>query len=139
MKRVIIIHSDEGNLEPIAEVIRTGLKEEPDRARVEIVSVAACTSPFSVRPYDLVCIGSPVRGLFGGRIAPDVVNLISRCNGIEGKRCAVFVTKKLFGTNKALQQMMALLEKQGALVQDFDVLSCQGAEEFGRRLLNLLE
>jgi len=139
VKRVIIIYSDEGHLAPIAEGIKNGLSQDSDKVRVEIVSVANCATPFSVRPYDLVCIGSPVQGIFGGRIAPDVVNLINRVNGIEGKQCAVFVSNKPFGAQKTIRKMMELLEKQGALVQDFEVLGSTGAEDYGQRLMNLLE
>ncbi|NLC46046.1 MAG: hypothetical protein GX766_02740 [Firmicutes bacterium] len=77
------------------------------------------SDPINVIPYDLVCVGSPVVGFFGGKVAADIAEAISRFNRLDGKRTIAFVTPKLIGTEKSLRNLMELLERQGANVFDF--------------------
>ena len=77
------------------------------------------SDPINVIPYDLVCVGSPVVGFFGGKVAADIAEAISRFNRLDGKRTIAFETPKLIGTEKSLRNLMELLERQGANVFDF--------------------
>lgn len=54
---------------------------------------------------------------------------------MEGKAAVAFVRSKMIGATKSLRKLMAALERQGAMVQDFASLSgVDEAEEFGRKL-----
>lgn len=107
---------------------RVDLKEAEDRG-----------TPIAAAGYDVVCVGSPVIGFWGGQIAMDVDASIKRCTRLEGKQAAAFVKSKAFGSGKSLRRLMALLEGQGALVQDFAALrSASDAKAFGLRLENLV-
>ena len=87
----------------------------------------------------LVIMGSPTLGFFGGKIAEDLTAVSSRLTRLEGKAAAAFVTPGSLEPPKSLKAVMALLEKQGAMVQDFAALQGQAdVEQFGRRLLKLL-
>jgi hypothetical protein len=92
-------------------------------------------NPVPVGQYDLVCVGSPTLGPFGGQIAADIENTLKRATRMEGKACAAFVRSKLFGSAKSLRKLMATMEQQGAWVQDFVAVASPGeAEKFGKRL-----
>ncbi len=126
-------------MEPLAKGLAQTLKQ--GSCQVQLMEADENGSgPISGAPYDLVILGSPTLGFFGGKIAEDLTAVSSRLTRLEGKTAAAFVTSKLFGTSKSLKAVMALLEKQGAMVEDFAALqSKDDVEQFGRRLLKLLD
>lgn len=136
--RALIVYSKQGNVEQLAKGLSDVLKK--GNCQVQLMEADANgAGPISGAPYDLVILGSPTLGFFGGKIGDDLVAVSSRLTRLEGKTAAAFVTSKLFGTAKSLKAVMALLEKQGAMVQDFAALQGQAdVERFGQRLLKLL-
>lgn len=131
--RALILYSGTPKITALARSVAEGLRE----ASFDIQLLEASTGSDSIvaAPYDLVCVGSPVKGLFGGQIAGDVDASIKRCSRLEGKHAAAFVTGGLFGVGKSLRRLMGLLERQGAWVQDFAALKgAKDAAAFGRRL-----
>ncbi len=136
--RALIVYSKEGKVEQLAK----GLSEvlEKGNCQVQLLEANTNTSgPISGAAYDLVILGSPTLGFFGGKIADDLTEVCSRITRLEGKNAAAFVTSKPFGTTKSLKAVMGLLEKQGAMVQDFAVLQSRAdIQQFGKRLLRLL-
>ena len=135
--RALIIYSSAPKVALLAQGVADGL--EKAGARVQLLEARLGSDAIIAAPYDLICVGSPVVGTFGGRIAEDVDASIKRTSRLEGKQAAVFVTGGLFGAGKSLRQLMSLLERQGAWVQDFAKLSSKAeAGEFGRRLEKFL-
>ncbi|MBE3597363.1 MAG: hypothetical protein IMX02_00640 [Limnochordaceae bacterium] len=135
--RALVLYSSVGNLTALAKALAEGLEAESIRADLMQVDPSR-TQPISVAAYDLVCVGSPSLGLVRGRIADDVAEALTRCTRLEGKRTAAFVRRSGFGWSKALKQLMAALEKQGAWVEDFAELGGdEEARAFGRRLKNV--
>ena len=121
--RALIVYSKEGKVEQLAK----GLSEvlEKGNCQVQLLEANTNTSgPISGAAYDLVILGSPTLGFFGGKIADDLTEVCSRITRLEGKNAAAFVTSKPFGTTKSLKAVMGLLEKQ-AMVQDFAVLRAE--------------
>lgn len=89
--------------------------------------------------YDLVCVGSSVTSWAGGQLSPAIDVTLRQSSHLEGKPAAVFVVPRILGTAKALKRLMGLLERQGAMVQDFAALrSEQEAVAYGRRLDTLI-
>lgn len=133
-----MIYSRSGGMAELAGAVAEGLRAAS--FQVELKAADEGTGPIPVAPFDVVCVGSPVLGLFGGGYAPDVDTALRRCTRMEGKRAAVFVKPKLFGTGKALRRLMGRLEREGAWVQDFAAVSGRrDAERFGRRLEALVK
>ncbi|MGI6567799.1 MAG: hypothetical protein GX341_08295 [Firmicutes bacterium] len=136
--RALIVYSKEGHVQELAK----GLSEVLKRGSCQVQLLEADAkeaSPISGAPYDLVIFGSPTLGFLGGKIAEDLTATSTRLTRLEGKNAAAFVTSKLFGTAKSLKAVMSLLEKQGAMVQDFAALqSPSDVEHFGARLLKLM-
>lgn len=129
----LVIYSRKGGLADLAEAVAKGLRSAA--FHVELRAADEGSGPISVAAFDVVCIGSPVLGFFGGAYADDVDLALKRCTRLEGKRAAVFVKPKLFGTTKAIRRLMGLLEREGAWVEDFAAVSGPAeAERFGERL-----
>ena len=135
--RALIVYSKEGHVQELAKGLSEVLKR--GSCQVQLLEADAKEAPISGAPYDLVIFGSPTLGLLGGKIAEDLTATSTRLTRLEGKNAAAFVTSKLFGTAKSLKAVMSLLEKQGAMVQDFAALqSPSDVEHFGARLLKLM-
>jgi hypothetical protein len=114
--RALILYSTESRLQKAASALAHAL--ENNEWQVQLLE-AAGSGPINVIPFDLVCVGSPTVGFFGGKVAAEVADAITRCNHLDGKRTIAFVTPKPFGTDKSLKTLMGLLEAQGSNVFDF--------------------
>lgn len=85
--------------------------------------------------YDLVYVGSPVLGFWGGKFSEPLASYLKKCSGLEGKKIAVFVIPKLLGVSKALKRIMKLLEEKGSIVIAFQsIKNLSEARDFGKRL-----
>jgi menaquinone-dependent protoporphyrinogen IX oxidase len=119
MRALILYSTANGAIQNAAQNLSQGL--EQNNWQVQMLTTEG-SGPINVIPYDLVCVGSPVVGAFGGKVATDVSEAISRCNRLDGKKTIAFVTPKIFGTDKSLRALMGLLESQGANVFDFQAI-----------------
>jgi menaquinone-dependent protoporphyrinogen IX oxidase len=132
--RALILYSSTGRMAAVAQGLARGLQSIGFTVQL-LEAGQSQGSPVPVGQYDLVCVGSPAVGPLGGQIATDIENTMKRATRMEGKTCAAFVRSKLFGSAKSLRKLMAIMEQQGAWVQDFAALSSPGeAEKFGKRL-----
>lgn len=136
--RALILYSKSGGIQPLAEAVAASLSEFAVQVDVREADERG-TGPITVAQYDMICVGSPVLGFWSGEVASDVDAVIKRCTRMEGKQAVAFVKPRVFGTTKALRRLMGILERQGALVQDFAAIrGVAEARAFGRRLENLL-
>lgn len=130
----LILYSAQGSLGDIAEGLKAGLTRTGFKVQLKQAESSG-SAPIIVSQYDLVCVGSPVLGTFGGQVAADIDATIKRISRLEGKVTVAFVKPKLFGSRKALTRLMGMLEHQGAWVQDFSQLRGRAdAENFGLTL-----
>lgn len=136
MMRALVLYSTTGRMALLAKALGEGL--EIAGYDVQLREADTSASHFSVGQYDLVCVGSPVVGFFGGSIADDIQQMLRRVSRMEGKSAVAFVRSKLMGTTRSLRKLMAEMERQGAMVQDFAALSKPAdAERLGKRLENI--
>lgn len=135
--RALVVYSSMGRMFPLAKSLGDGLA----KVGYDVQHLEAGESRTSVVPmaqYDLVCVGSPVIGAFGGKIADDIAILLAQATRLEGKACVAFVRPRMFGTARSLQELMKALERQGAWVQDFaSIANGREAVAFGERLRNV--
>ena len=124
MRALILYSTANEAIQKAAQLLGQAL--EKNNWQVQMLT-ATGSGPINVIPYDLVCIGSPVVGFFGGKVAADISEAIPRFNRLDGKRTIAFVTPKLFGTDKSLRALMGLAESEGANV--FDFLAIRNAED----------
>lgn len=132
--RAIVIYDPGKRLTELAEGIAAGLREGAFTVELR----EAAEHPDGTLPlasYALVCVGSSVSTVFGGKISSSVEATVRQCSRMEGKPVAAFVAPNAFGAGKALKRLMAALERQGAMVQDFGTVRNKAeAIAFGRRL-----
>lgn len=134
--KALVIHSSRGRLSPLVEGVRRGL--ESNGWTVDTVAANPADSRPIAGGYDIVLVGSPALGFWHGRAADDIEPTLRRCRRLEGISAAAFVTPHALATQSALRHLMALLEREGAFVRDFAILSTpHQAEEFGKRLARL--
>ncbi|NLK07991.1 MAG: hypothetical protein GX316_04745 [Firmicutes bacterium] len=136
--RVLILYSKEGRVGALAKGLANAL--ERDNCSVKLMEADPDgAGPISGAPYELVILGSPSLGFLGGKIAADLTATSARLSRLEGRKAAAFVSAKLFGASKSLKAVMALLEKQGAMVEDFAALGSQSdIDSFSKRLVRLI-
>jgi len=133
LKKVLIIHSKEGDLKDIAQGITKGLKENGHE--VDILDTKDSGRPVTFFPYDLVIAGAPTKGIFRGNIPADLGKFLKDCKRTGGQEAMAFVTPRFFATNKALKKVMGQLEKLGCIVIDFRIIkNTKEAADFGKSI-----
>ncbi len=71
-----------------------------------------------------------------GGVSTSTLNFIDRWSFIEGKKVAVFVTKKMMGSGGALKKLMQAVEKRGGFLFDFEEISGKkSAKQYAQRLI----
>lgn len=119
--RVLIMHTNNPKVQKIVQTFRSHLEE--DGARVDVISPETVSAvPVSTAVHDLICVVSEFSGWWKPQIPTEVSNLLKRATRLEGKKGAAFVVSKLIGSAKALRVLMAQMERQGVIVEDFGAL-----------------
>ena len=78
---------------------------------------------------------SPSYGLLKGKIPARVTEVLSSCGNLTGKKGAAFVTKTLFSAPSANHVLMKAMEKEGMVVNDFNIIGdSEQARGVGSRL-----
>ncbi len=132
--RVIIIYSGESkSMEAVVQAISSSIQAMGHE--VQQVKAEKSARIESLFLYDLVYVGSPVLGFWGGKFSEPLASYLKKCSGLEGKKIAVFVIPKLLGVSKTLKRIMKLLEEKGSIVIAFQsIKNLSEARDFGKRL-----
>ena len=103
--------------------------------RVEVVDGTCSTEALRLVPYEYVVVFSPSYGLLKGKIPARVTEVLSSCGNLTGKKGAAFVTKTLFSAPSANHVLMKAMEKEGMVVNDFNIIGdSEQARGVGSRL-----
>lgn len=103
--------------------------------QVDVVDGTRSTDNLRLTPYEYVVVVSPSYGFLKGRVHPRVAEVLSSCGILTGKKGAAFVTKSLFSAPSANHVLMQAMEREGMVVNDFNVLeNPQQAAAAGSRL-----
>ncbi len=133
--RALVLYSAAGNMIELARGLASGLEAAGYQVQLLDASLGASNTNIPMAAYDLVCVGSPTLGLFGGGIAGDIDAALKKAVRLQGKPAAAFVRARAIGSGGSLRALMAALETQGAWVQDFAAVgSALEAERLGSRL-----
>jgi len=129
--RALIIYSEHTRkMKAIVQAISSGIRKGGND--VDEVRVGRGESITSLYVYDLVYIGSPVLGFWGGKFPESLASYIKSCSGLEGKKAAAFVTPRIIGTTRTLRRIMKTLEEKGSIVMAFRTIkSLSEARDFG--------
>lgn len=102
---------------------------------VDVVDGTVSTDTLRLTPYEYVVVFSPSYGLFKGKIPARVTEVLSSCGNLTGKKGAAFVTKALFSASSANQALMKAMEREGMVVNDFNIIGdSEQAHGAGSRL-----
>ncbi len=86
--------------------------------------------------YQYIAVGSEPASLISGKINPHLGRFLAQAGMVGGKRSFGFVLKKGFNSNRALRNLMKVMESEGMFLRFSEVLSSpEDAEEIGKRLL----
>ncbi len=130
MRALIIYSGSTARMKAIVQAISSAIRKGGND--VEEVKVGRGESITSLYVYDLVYIGSPVLGFWGGRFPQSLASYIKSCSGLEGKKTAAFVTPRIIGTTRTLRRIMKTLEEKGSIVMAFRTIkSISEAKDFG--------
>ncbi len=137
--RVNIIFSGTGSIPALAKAVADALGKHGSVVTLTQAEVNG-SRPIPCSSYDLVILGCPTLGFLGGKLPDDLVATMPRCTRLDGRTAAAFVNSRLLGSTKSLKATMGLLEKQGAIVEDFAAIGA-GSEiqDFVTRLVQLME
>lgn len=135
--RVLIIHSDDEKLRQLAAGLEQQLTKH--NVSVDVWSAAAAPSITTTAAYGLVVVISSFSGLLKPQFPVEIDAILKRCTRLEGRDSMAVVPAKL-GSGKALRQLMALMETQGMMVQDFLALKSEAdVQEASDRVMYLMQ
>lgn len=123
-------------MKAIVEVISSAIQSKGDEVKeVKAERGGGVTSLFI---YDLIYVGSPVLGFWGGKFPEPLASYIKNSSGLEGKKTAVFVTPRAIGVTRTLKRIMKLLEEKGSIVIAFRTIkNLPQAKDFGKILYKI--
>ncbi len=112
MKIAIVYDSRSGTTEAAAGQMAAAFTLRGHACEVTAVARA---DPAEVGKADLVCVGTPTRGLlvFGQHATAETTQFLERLGNLRGRRAVVFCTYKL-AIGKTLDRMAGLLRQRGA-------------------------
>ncbi|MGM0502551.1 MAG: flavodoxin family protein [Bacillota bacterium] len=132
MKRILIVYSTKKDVEQLAQGLKNGFTAADVEVDLEVAQRRE--RPISLSKYDLVMVGSPVLGFFGGGIDNQIAEFLKDCKATIGQKTIAFVDSSLLGTTKALRKLMKQLESKGCMVYDFrSFKNLAAAEEYAAK------
>ena len=136
MRTLIIYSGQSRRIQAIVKAISSAIQSKGDEVKeVKAERGGGLTSLFI---YDLVYVGSPVLGFWGGKFPEPLASYIKNSSGLEGKKTAVFVTPRVIGVTRTLKRIMKLLEEKGSIVIAFRAIkNLSQAKDFGKILYKI--
>jgi len=122
MKSAIIYCSKTGNTERVARAINRGLENSADMLRLDLTPDGLLKNydplfTFDLSAYELIVFGGWVMVM---RVHPCLAAYIGRCEHLEGKRVAGFMTGgAIFSRSHAYADFKELISGRGAALDDF--------------------
>ncbi len=131
MRSIIIYYSYSGNTKKVAQTLSEYLRQKSEPEMLELKAQDESASffgqcqrafwhkkaeielcKFDLKPYDLVCLGTPVWA-FGP--APAMNTYLDKCSGLEAKEVILFTTYGSgTGNGRCLNYMQKILGQKGA-------------------------
>ncbi len=131
--KILLIYSKEGKIEGHAQSLRQGIEAAGHQVTVKTPDNTG--QVITCHPYDLLIVGSPIVGVWGGKFAEDLKAFLSEVKRTEGQEAIAFTDRKILGTDKGLRLLMGMMESQGCIVKNFRAFrSSKEALEFGQQI-----
>ncbi|MEJ2664170.1 MAG: hypothetical protein P8107_09035 [Spirochaetia bacterium] len=133
MRVAVVYLSDKNNrtLTEIAEALAKGI--ETQGHQVECINVNE-SGDKKLLIFNYIVLGTEQSSAFG-KISEKITHYLNQAGSMTGKKSSAFVIKNTFGTNKALLNLMAAMEKEGMLIKNSLIFSQKDeAFEAGKKL-----
>ena len=133
MRAIVIYSGQSPRMKAIVQAISSAIRKSGND--VEEVRAEQGEGISSLYIYDLIYVGSPVLGFWGGKFPKSLTLYIKKCSGLEGKKAAVFVAPRIIGVTRTLRRIMKVLEEKGSIVTAFRAIkNLSQATDFGNML-----
>ena len=132
--RIAVVYfgeKEKKRLSDLAHALGEGLENQG--AQVEVYDYKDLTRPLSL--YQFLVVGTENQGSFGGKVPAPMAKFLKNSGTLGSKRCCAFVLRRGFRVNKALLNLMRLMEKEGMFVVNSAALHTpEEALTFGKTL-----
>jgi hypothetical protein len=132
--RIAVVYfgeKEKKRLSDLAQALGKGLENQG--AQVEVYDYKDLTRPLSL--YQFLVVGTENQGGFGGKVPAQMAKFLKNSGTLGSKRCCAFVLRRGFRVNKALLNLMRLMEKEGMfVVNSAMLLTPEEALAFGKTL-----
>lgn len=132
--RVAVAYHKNGceNVKNIASHLARGIESQGHQ--VNLINIET-DSDAKLTIYEYLLIGTAPNSAFSGKINAKVADYLKNAGKVSGTKCYAFTAKKGFFSNKALQNLMKSMEKEGMFLKVSDVITGQDeAELIGKKL-----
>lgn len=137
MKIAIVYAARHGKLEVIAKTLGQTLESEGHR--IDYIRISKGDRPPNLGRYDFLYIGSVSEGFWGTKIPIEISEFLKQCRGVQNVKSAAFLIKRFPGLNdRALRKFMAIIEHEGSMVMDFQVVGSKGDIELLAKRLRVI-
>lgn len=85
--------------------------------------------------YEYIAVVTPSSALFGAKVPEKLIEALATCGNVSGKKGCALVVKSGFSSQKMCRSVMKEMEKQGMVVDYFDVIeSVDHAAYVGKKI-----
>lgn len=119
------------------------IQKQMEYSGFEVVHYKIAESDYNIQEVakshssDLIVVGAETTS-WDGCLSDSLSNFVKECSYIEGRKTAVFVTHNFMGSQKALHNLMRLVEERGGFLFDFEIIGNEKqAGEYGKRLTSV--
>jgi len=132
--RIAIISAPASRKEPPDYVRSLAKGMESMGHRVDIVDVWT-EDGMRLPGYEYIAVAAEPLSIFTGKILPNITKVLAAGSSIAGKKSAAFIKKSGLFTNRALSNLMRVMEKEGMVVNWSDILfNAPHAEAMGKHI-----
>jgi len=102
--------------------------------RVDIIN-AWTDDSMRLPGYEYIVVVTDTHSFFSAKVSEALLKVFSAGSSVSGKKSAVFVKKGGLRTNRTLVNVMNAMEKEGMVINWFDILfNAPHAEAMGKRI-----
>ncbi len=129
---IVSVPAAKGRTPQYCEFLKKGFEAMGHRADI----VNAWTDDGMRLPgYDYIVVAAETLSFFSSKLPERLSKILSEGSGLAGKKGAAYLGKKCLLSNKALLKLMAMMEKEGILVNRSEILlSNEQAEMIAKRI-----
>jgi menaquinone-dependent protoporphyrinogen IX oxidase len=132
--RIAIISAPASRQEPPEYVRSLAKGMESMGHRVDVIDVFTGDG-MRLPGYEYIAVAAEPLSIFSGKIQPGITKMLAAGSSVAGKKSAAFIKKSGLFTNRALANLMRVMEKEGMVVNWSDILfNAPHAEAMGKHI-----